>query len=145
MGLERSLAENIVRGRRAIELAQRRGMETAAWEESLAVLERQHLMAWAAELSEQGITLPNTVSYAEAPLRTVTTDRISWYAGHYLRTLSLSHLGQQAGRGWEPWTAAWWRGIESEALAALSTLREVVESLQLAERPKSQRDEVIAE
>ena len=139
--MERSVAENIVRGRRAIELAQCRGIDTASWEESLAVLERQHLLAWAVELSEQEITLPSAVSYVEAPLRTVTTDRISWYAGQYLRTISFSHLGQNLSGSWEPWTATWWRGIESEALAAMSALREAVENLHLADRFRGRREE----
>ena len=120
--MSRSLIEEISRGRRAITLARQRGLDTTVWEESLANLERRTLLAWAAQLAEQDVVLTSTVSYVEAPMRTITTERVSWYATHYLRTIAHARLQQQTG-GWRPWTPEWWREREEEALGALAALR----------------------
>ena len=122
----RSLAENIDRGRTAIAAAKERGIDTAAWEARVAELEQESLLAWAAEIAEEGTELQLEVSYVEAPLRRVTTDRVSWYAGHYLTTIAQARLSQAAG-GRGRWKPEWWSEREQEALGALHALREAVE------------------
>ena len=86
------------------------------------------LLAWAAELSEQGRVLSDPVSYVEAPQRTVATQRVSWYASHYLRTITSARIGQQTG-GWGMFNAQWHREREKEALLALAALREAMAGL----------------
>ena len=83
------------------------------------------ITAWAAELSEQGIVLSMPVEYVEAPLRTVTTERVSWYAAHYLRTITFARSQQEWG-SWGVWTPEWWREREQEALGTLKSLREAL-------------------
>ena len=122
----RSLAENIERGRTAIAAAKERGINTEAWEARVAELEQESLLAWAAEIAEEGTELQLEVSYVEAPLRRVTTDRVSWYAGYYLTTIAQARLSQAAGR-WGRWTPQWWKEREDEALGALRALRGALE------------------
>ena len=43
----------------------------------------EHLLAWASEIAQQDLVLPMPVGYLEAPLRTVTTHRVSYYANLY--------------------------------------------------------------
>ena len=74
--MPRALAEDIARGRQAITFAHQRGLDTNEWEESLARLERQQLLAWASEMAEQCLTLPERIVFVEAPLRTITTERV---------------------------------------------------------------------
>lgn len=88
--------------------------------------ETSQLLAWASELAEHGCELSDSVRYVEAPLRTVTTARVSWYAGHYLRTISFARL-LQGTSNWGDWTPRWWRAREEEALKALAALRQVLE------------------
>ena len=90
-----------------------------------------HLLAWASELAEQALVLPEPVTYVEAPKRTVSTTRVSWYAAHYLRTVSYARLQQEIG-GWGHWTPEWWREREEEALGALAVLREALEQQETA-------------
>ena len=123
--MSRSLAENIERGRRAIAVARDRGIDTDEWEQRLAELEQQSLLAWASEIAE-GTEMESAVQYVEAPLRTVTTERVSWYAGHYLRTITYARMSQATG-GWGSWTPKWWCEREQEAIGALYSLREAVE------------------
>ena len=89
-------------------------------------IEVTRLLAWAAEMAEQDRVLPDPVSYVEAELRIVTTARVSWYAAHYLTTISYARLQQQNG-GWGRCTPEWWREREQEALKALRNLREALE------------------
>ena len=84
------------------------------------------LLPWASELAEQDLVLPERVSFVEAPKRTVTTERVSWYAVHYLKTISCARIQQQTG-GWGLWTPEWWREREQEALGSLAALRKALE------------------
>ncbi len=123
-----SLVEDIERGRKAIALAKQQGKDTSQWEAHLADLERQSLLGWASELAEQELVLTQAVCYVEAPLRTVTTYRVSWYAAHYLKTISTARLQQKIG-GWKPWTPKWWAEREAEALQALHSIRAAMEEV----------------
>ena len=88
------------------------------------------LLAWALELSEQDLVLSDPASYAEAPQRTVTTGRVSWYAAHYLKTIVLArHHQQHPGLCWGQWTPSWWHEREMEAVSALTALREAIQGL----------------
>lgn len=84
-----------------------------------------HLLAWASELAGQEIVLPEEVRFVEAPLRTVATRRVSWYATQYLRTIASARLSQDTG-GWGKWTSEWWRERQEEALGALASLKEAL-------------------
>ena len=92
----------------------------------VAELEQESLLAWAAEVAEEGVELQWKVSYIEAPLRKVTTDRVSWYAGHYLTTIAQARLSLATG-GWGRWAPQWWKEREDEALGALRALRSALE------------------
>lgn len=94
-----------------------------------SVMCRADILTWALRLSEQDIESPDQVVYAEPPLRMVTTRRISWYAGHYVKTIIESRFGQRAG-SWEPWTGDWLADREEEALEALENLRRAIEGLE---------------
>jgi hypothetical protein len=83
-------------------------------------------LSWASELSEQELVLADSVSFVEAPLRNVTTTRVSWYAAHYLRTINFS-LGQQETGGWGNWTPEWWRERQQEAVTALANLKDALD------------------
>ena len=85
------------------------------------------LLAWAGGLAEQELCLPDPVTYAEAPMRTVTTARVSWYATEYLRTVTSARIHQQTG-GWGLFTPEWWRQREREALGALEALRAALDA-----------------
>jgi hypothetical protein len=88
--------------------------------------ERKKLLSWAAHLAEENLLLSEPVTYAEAPLRTVTTYRISWYAAQYLAVVTYARLQQQNG-SWGMFTAGWWQSRESDAYNALCNLRNVCE------------------
>jgi len=90
------------------------------------------LLAWGSELAEQKLVLPERVSYVEAPLRTITTERVSWYAALYLKTISYARLNQRTG-GWGRFTPEWWKEQEHQALGALAALREALEKRESAE------------
>ena len=83
------------------------------------------LLAWASELAEQDLTLTEPVSYLEATLCTISTQRVSWYASHYLRGITSGRIGQHTG-GWGIFDAEWHREQETEALAALAALRKAM-------------------
>ena len=91
---------------------------------------RPDTLTWAARLSEQDIESPDPVVYVETPLRTVTTKRVSWYAGHYLRTIVGARFGLRSG-GWRPWTDDWLAEQEYEAMEALENLRQAIERSEL--------------
>ena len=86
------------------------------------------VLSWASWLAEQDQSLPGPVTYVEAPLRTVTTQRASWYAGQYLRTINFARMNHQTG-GWGDWTPQWWKEREQEALGALLALRAAFQEL----------------
>lgn len=104
-----------------------RGTPTTAMKAPLAELESQQLLAWASELAEQELVLPEPVTYVEAPLRAVTTQRVSYYAALYLREISYARLMQQAG-GWGCFTSDWFKEQERGAIEALTALREAIQT-----------------
>ena len=81
------------------------------------------LLAWAAELAEQELVLPDPVSHAERPFRAITTQRVSECATIYLREISPGHTYRRTGC-WGHFTPEWWWDREQEALGALAALRE---------------------
>jgi hypothetical protein len=89
--------------------------------------ETEHLLAWAAELAEQELVLPRAVRYIEAPLRTITTQRVSYYAGLYLREISYARLQQRTG-GWGRFTREWFKEQERGAIQALAALGEAIQT-----------------
>ena len=89
---------------------------------SASITPDEALLTWAHELAEHEVVLTEPLVYVETPLRTVTTDRISWYASHYLRTIATARLNQATG-GWKTWTGCWWVEREQEAFGALKALR----------------------
>ncbi len=92
------------------------------------------LLAWASELAEKDLVLSSPVTYIEAPLRKVTTKRISWYAAHYLKTIAAAWFYRQYPHlCWGQWTPEWWHEREEEALGALAALCRVLEESQRAE------------
>ena len=97
-----------------------------AHEENLQDSDIEELLAWATGLSDRDIVLDDKVAYVEAPLCTVTTSRISFYARTYLRTIAASRVCQTTGI-WRPPTPEWWQERETEAVAALIALREALE------------------
>ena len=88
--------------------------------------DRAHLLAWASELAEQEVELDRSVSFVEAPLRTVTTEEVSRYAYNCLRTILVSHTKQSSSRC-NFWNPMWWRKREEEAFGALAALRQAME------------------
>ena len=86
------------------------------------------LLAWATELSEQDLVLTAHVSYLEVPRRTITTERVSFYATHYLRTITSARIGQHAG-GWGMFNGQWHKEREIEAITALAALRDAIKGL----------------
>jgi hypothetical protein len=92
--------------------------------------ENRNLLAWASYLAEQDLMFTEPVSYVEAPLRTVTTSRVSWYAARYLASITYARLQQQNG-GWGIFTSRWWQDRENEALNALCNLRKVLTSIEV--------------
>jgi hypothetical protein len=84
--------------------------------------ETHHLLAWASELAEQDVVLPKPLTYVEAPLRTITTVRVSRYAAIYLRTMLLAQSNKRTG-GRGTFTHDWWQRQEQEAIQALLALR----------------------
>ena len=87
----------------------------------------RELLSWAAQVSEQEMVLAKPVHYVEAALRTVTTIRVSWYAAHYLATISHARFERQYG-SFGSWTPQWWGEREQEAIVALGNLRQVLEN-----------------
>jgi hypothetical protein len=120
--MNRTLSENIAPGHLAITLARQLGVDTTAWEQALAELERRELLSWATELAEQEVVLPKPLTYLEASLRTITTERVSHYAAVYLRAISLAYSNKRTG-GWGSLTQDWWQRQEKETIQALLALR----------------------
>jgi hypothetical protein len=87
----------------------------------------EHLLAWASEIAQQDLVLPMPVRYLEAPLRTVTTHRVSYYANLYLREISYARLQQRTG-GWGRFTSEWFKEQERGAIQALAALREAIQT-----------------
>ena len=123
--MNRALTEDIDRGRRAIELARQRGRDTGVWEESLAGLERQELLAWANELAEQGLVLERRAEFAETSLRPVFVAEVSKYAARQLRFISFANVQQRTGGigGWRP---EWFSAQAEVAFGALRALKKVL-------------------
>ncbi len=84
------------------------------------------LLGWASEQAEQLADLSLPVTYIEAPRRTVTTTRVSWYATRYLQVIIYARQQRQRG-GWGQWAPDWWKEREDEALAALAALKTALE------------------
>lgn len=123
--MNRTLTENIDRGRTAIGLARQQGQDTTQWELSLAGLERQEMLAWASELGERELLLTPPVEFEEEPLRHVTITEVSNYAVRHLRFIANASLERQTG-GWHIWTADWWTEQEQAAFVALEALRKAL-------------------
>jgi len=127
--MSRTLFEDIARGREAVAIARNKGMDTTAWEICLAELEQKRLFAWAAKLAEREVVLATPVTFIEAPLRQITTERVSYYAALYLKIvvsarLHKDHVELCRGR----WTQEWWTTQENEAIGALRALFNVIEN-----------------
>ena len=90
--MNRTLTQNINRGREAIDLARHQGHDTAQWELSLAELERQEMLAWASELADQKLILATEICFAETPLRPITITEVSKYAVAHLMFIAKSSL-----------------------------------------------------
>lgn len=84
------------------------------------------LLAWASELAEQDLTLPETISYEETRPRPVKTNRVSHYAAVYLREIAYARMMQSTG-GWGSFTPEWSQKQIDIALGALRALREALE------------------
>ena len=125
MNVNRTLSENIDRGRTAISLAQERGRNTDKWESSLAELERQEMLAWASELAERELIVLTPVQFEEGPHRSVTITKVSEYAVFHLRFIAKASLERQLG-GWHIWTTEWWTEREHAALEALAAMRKAL-------------------
>lgn len=83
------------------------------------------LLSWASELAEQDLVLSHPVSYIEAPLRIINTQRVSFCAARHLKTIAFAKLNMKDG-DWGYWTSDWWRDRINESLSALAALREAL-------------------
>ena len=126
--MTRTLTENIARGRQAIVLARRQAIDTTSWEESLADLERQEILAWASEVCEQDIVLAEGVTFIEEPLCPVTVTKVSQYVGDRLRFIIHAHFQQRTG-GMGRWLPSWWKEREKACIGALISLRSAMTGL----------------
>lgn len=124
--MNRTLTENIDRGRTAIDLARQQGRDTTRWELSLADLERQEMLAWASELAESALVLLEPICFEEEPLRPVAITELSKFAVRNLRFIANAGLERQRG-GWHIWTTDWWTEREYAALGALEALRKAMD------------------
>ena len=87
----------------------------------------EDLLPWASELSERELVLKTRVSFVETPLRTITTERVSFYAALYLKTIAMARSNQDPDLCWGIYTPEWWKQQEQQALDALSGLRSALE------------------
>ena len=87
----------------------------------------QDLLPWASELAEQDIVLPNSVFFVETPLRTITTEQVSYYATIYLKTIVRAQSYQHPDRCWGIFTPEWWKQQEQQAFDALAGLKIALE------------------
>ena len=124
--MNRTLTENIDRGRAAIDLARQRGRDTTQWELSLADLERQKMLAWASELAERELVLLVPSYFEEEPLRPVAITEVSKFTVRNLRFIAKAGLERQLG-GWHIWTSDWWTEREHAALGSLEALRKAMD------------------
>jgi hypothetical protein len=83
------------------------------------------LLAWAAQLAEDNMTLVEPIRYVEVLTRMVTTCRVSWYASHYLGVIAYARLSKSNG-GWGIFQPIWWQAREQEAIHALDNLRKAL-------------------
>jgi hypothetical protein len=118
---------DVLRRHKADLVAYLRGIPIAIREVALAEMESQQLLAWASQLAEQELVLPEPVTYIEAPLRTIITPRVSCYAALYLREISYARLQQRTG-GWGCFTSEWFKEQERGAIEALAALREAIQT-----------------
>jgi hypothetical protein len=130
--MNRTLTENIDRGRAAIDLARQRGLDTTKWETTLVDLERQELLAWASELAEKDLILTAAIRFEEEPLRPVAITEVSKFAVSNLKFIAKAALEQRQG-GWHIWTSDWWSEREHAALGSLAALRAVFETCSTGE------------
>jgi hypothetical protein len=117
---------DILRRHKTDLMAYLRGIATATREVALTELESQKLLAWASQLAEQELVLPEPIAYQETPLRIITTPRVSYHAALYLREISYAKLQQRTG-GWGRFTPVWFKEQQKGAIAALAALREATE------------------
>jgi hypothetical protein len=87
------------------------------------------LLGWASALAESGLLLGEPVRFTEAPLRSITTERVSYYAAGYLRVITRARLQQRTG-GTGRFLPPWWREREQDALYALGQLKLAMETRQ---------------
>ena len=125
--MNRTLTENIDRGRVAIGLARQQGQDTTQWEMSLAELERQEILAWASGLAERDLVLLEPIYFEEEPLRPVAITEISKFAVRNLGFIAKAGLERQLG-GWNIWTTDWWTERERAALGSLEALRKAMDA-----------------
>ena len=124
-----TLAENISIGRKSIEAARQRGIDTSGWEAVLADLERQQLMLWASELGQADMTLAIPITYLETPLRPITTTQVSQSIRRYLKTVASAEIHRATG-GWKDYPPEWWDGQANAAIGALKALRSAMADVQ---------------
>ena len=89
--------------------------------------DRRPLLAWAARMVEEGLSLKVPIYFAHTEKKMVATSQAARYAGHYLRVLTLSHL-QLQDTNTRRWASDWWRHRGKDALAALAALKEAVDA-----------------
>ena len=92
-----------------------------------------YLLNWASELSQRDLVLQTPVQFIEAPLRLVTTDRVSEYACRYLCVIASARIHRGSG-GWGLFTPDWWKERKAESLEALAALREAMKAAPETER-----------
>ena len=138
--MSRTLAEDIDRGRKAIDLAQQQGQDTSQRERSLADLERQDLLACASKRAEQDLILSSAVAFWEEPHRPIAITEVSSYVVKNLRLIAMASVEQRLG-GWHIWTSDWWTEREHLALGSLASLRSAMGTRLSLEDDPAVRDE----
>ena len=96
------------------------------------------LLAWASELAQQEIVLEVPVTFAEIPLRMVTTTDASRHALRHLRIISCARFEMEIG-GRPPWTPKWWQRESEEAVTALRNLRFALKKVDIGEPTDERR------
>lgn len=87
------------------------------------------LLAWASELAEQDLVLPEPVRFIEEPLRPISIKDVSEYILRHLRFIAHARFQQRIG-GTRRWLPDWWKEREEVALGALAALREALQALE---------------
>ena len=85
------------------------------------------LLPWASELAEQDLVLSAGISFVETPLRTITTEQVSYFAALYLKTIVRAQSYQHPDRCWGIYTPEWWKQQEQQAFDALAGLKIALE------------------